>query len=108
HHSATGPQCLLLNSTDAVWYGESCTVQKPYICKIPSLPEAPTTTMRPAVTCPVPKPPCQEEWTHSPVSNKCYKFVGKTSSYHDALTTCTNLGAQLPSIHSDIDNAWFS
>lgn len=73
HHSATGPQCLLLNSTDAVWYGESCTVQKPYICKIPSLPEAPTTTMRPAVTCPVPKPPCQEEWTHSPVSNKCYK-----------------------------------
>ncbi|KAH7718576.1 CLEC-50 protein [Aphelenchoides avenae] len=88
----------------------------------PTCPEAPTTASIASLTCPPQatqapcncKPgqisdKCEDGWVYSQWSNKCYQLVDASNvTWTNAKAACQRIGADLPSIHSNKDNAWLS
>ncbi|KAH7719732.1 CLEC-50 protein [Aphelenchoides avenae] len=53
---------------------------------------------------------CPTDWVYSPWSQKCYhtNFASKSQNWTWYLSYCKDLGAELPSIHSDFENLWLT
>lgn len=64
--TAANPDCLALRLWNSLWYDDSCSAFKPYMCKVPSIAE-PTPPSRVAV------PVCESGWTYYAGAQECYK-----------------------------------
>ncbi|KAH7703051.1 Protein CLEC-51 [Aphelenchoides avenae] len=91
---------------EGTWHARDCRKRKPFICRIPTLPEALSSTS-PTLASPfsidLPKRnSCEDGWTYSDVTGKCYK------TFTQAVRTCLELDSKLISIHSALENEWLT
>uniref|UniRef100_A0A914PG95 C-type lectin domain-containing protein n=1 Tax=Panagrolaimus davidi TaxID=227884 RepID=A0A914PG95_9BILA len=93
------PQNSLDNGCGAVimqgakWISDNCFKQKPFVCTVPALAEAKTTTSPPQTEC-------SDGWTYFNYTNSCYKVIVKNLTWSDAEMECVKEGSHLISIHS--------
>ena len=84
----------------AGWKIESCTVSKPYICKLESSYD-PEDQDDPGMD------KCGDEWIG--YAGWCYQHTPSSVNFQGALDACKNMeGAQLVSIHSDSERRFLS
>ncbi|KAH7704719.1 CLEC-50 protein [Aphelenchoides avenae] len=93
------------------WHARDCLKRKPFICRVHTLPEALSSTL-PKLASPfsidLPKRnSCDDGWTYSDVTAKCYKLV-KDVTFTQAVRTCLDLDSKLISIHNARENEWFT
>uniref|UniRef100_A0A914DTR1 C-type lectin domain-containing protein n=1 Tax=Acrobeloides nanus TaxID=290746 RepID=A0A914DTR1_9BILA len=80
---------IQMHSPNGFWYDASKTGLLPYICEIP---------INPSRNCPEPN------WVYFGKTGSCYQVLAQNDTWVNQHQACLNLGADLASIHSNIEN----